>query len=130
MEKNGTRRRDIRFYSAKNDSVVLVHTQAARDYAKRLDSDQNVQSYVPGYPLNRERYQHISPVGIRKTYFETEWATDFFVTYSDGSTAAIELARQDDLRKRACVEKLEFSRRYWAEQDIGRWAVALVGGES
>lgn len=114
MEKNGTRRRDIRFYSVKNDAVVLVHTRAVRDFAKRLDTDPLVESYQAGCPLDKERYKHVSPVGIRKTYFETEWATDFFVIYSDGSTAVIELVRPDDLRKRASIEKLEFSRRYWS----------------
>ena len=127
MEKAGKRTRDIRFYSAKNNTVVLVHTQAARDFARRLDADPHVKCYEPGCPLESGRYQHVSPVGIRKSYFETEWATDFFVTYDDDRTAAIELVRVDDLQKRATVEKLEFSRRYWEALDIGRWTVAIVG---
>lgn len=128
MEKFGVRKRDIRFYSEKNEKVVCVHSREARQYALRLETNNTVKSYETDYRLDPERYRTVSPVGIRGSRFQTEWASDFFVTYIDGSNAVIELAREDDLKKRAFVEKLEFSRRYWAAQDISKRAVALVGG--
>lgn len=126
MEKLGSKKRDIQFYSGKNGQIVRVHSSQARDYTKYLEEQGHIGSYEANYPLDISRYVHVSRTGIRTAYFETEWASDFLLRYADGRTGVRELVTQEQLQKRAVLEKLEFSRRYWAALDVADWKVVLV----
>lgn len=70
--------------------------------------------------------QHVSPVDIRLLYFQSEWGTDFLIIFADGRKGVRELVHREDLTKRAMVERLVLSRRYWAVRDIDEWKVVLV----
>ena len=126
MDKVGMKTRDIRFFSSKNDQIICIHSKWARDYAKYLEQQPWVQTYQAAVPLEPDYMQHISPVDIRSLYFQSEWATDFLLTFADGRKGVRELVHRDDLTKRAMVERLELSRRYWAVRDIDEWKVVLV----
>lgn len=127
METVKKRTRDISFYSEKNGAMVMVHTQFARDYAKFLETRDDIASYEAGYPLETERFVHVSPVGIRPSYFQSKWVSDFMICCADGSCGIRELVTEAQLSKRAVVEKLELSRRYWAGRDIADWKIVVMG---
>lgn len=128
MEKTGTKTRDIQFFSQKNQSMVLIHTRWARDYAKHLEEQSWVAGYEAGVPLELERFSHVNPVDIRPDYFQVEWVSDFLIYFADGRKGIRELATIEGLRKRATVEKLELSRRYWAALDISDWKIVVMDG--
>lgn len=127
MERAGKKTRDIQFYSQKNDAMLCLHSQPARDYAKYLEGQSWVESYEAGTPLLEELYCHVNTVGIRRSYFKLSWVSDFLLHYADGRRGIRELVRADSLQKPSTVEKLEFSRRYWAATDIDDWKVVLLG---
>lgn len=127
MDKAVGKRRDISFRSEKNQRVVCVHSREAREYARILESELEVLSYEVCQSLDRERYQFVSTVDIRKDYFDTEWATDFVLHFADGSIGIREIVTEAMLSKRANVEKLEFSRRYWSSSESVRdWKIVLM----
>ena len=126
MDKAGMKTRDIRFFSSKNNQVICIHSKWARDYAKYLEQQPWVQSYPAVVPLEPDYLPHVSPVDIRSLYFRSEWATDFLIRFVDGRKGVRELVHREDLTKRAMVERLELSRRYWAVRDIDEWKVVLV----
>ena len=127
IDKALGKRRDISFRSEKNGKVMCVHSREAREYARVLESDENVVSYEVCQSLDRERYQFVSPIDIRKDYFETEWATDFVIRFVDGSIGIREIVTEVMLSKRANVEKLEFSRRYWSSSEsVKDWKIVLM----
>lgn len=127
MERLGERTRDIRFYSPKNNEVVCLHSKWARDYAKWLEEQPWVQSYQAGCPLDADIISRISRAGIRTDYLQTGWATDFVIQYADGHKGVRELIRWKQLKKKAYMERLELSRRYWAVTDT-EWMVVIVDG--
>ena len=129
MERAGKKTRDIQFYSEKNGKIVCLHAPTARDYAKYLESQSWVESYEAGAPLSEDLYCHVSSVGIRDLYFKTGWESDFLLHFADGRRGIRELVREDALRKASAVERLEFSRRYWAATDIDEWKVVLLPGQ-
>ena len=126
MDKAGMKTRDIRFFSSKNDKIICIHSKWARDYAKYLEQQPWVQSYQAVVPLEPDYMQYVSPIDIRSLYFKSEWATDFLIRFVDGRKGVRELVHREDLTKRAMVERLELSRRYWAVRDIDEWKVVLV----
>lgn len=126
MDKIGKKCRDISFKSDKNQSVICVHSREAREYARVLEEDSNVTSYEPCYSLELERYQFVNPLDIRRDYFTTEWATDFLLHYVDGTIGIREIATKDNLKKRAMIEKLEFSRRYWSASQATDWKIVII----
>ena len=127
MDKARGKRRDISFRSEKNQKVVCVHSREAREYARSLETDDMVVSYEACQSLDRERYQFVSPIDIRKDYFEVEWATDFVLHFADGSIGIREIVTEAMLSKRANIEKLEFSRRYWsASESVKDWKIVLM----
>lgn len=87
-----------------------------------------MESYEAGTPLSEELYCRVSTVGIRKSYFKLSWASDFLLHYADGRRGIRELVRADSLQKPSTVERLEFSRRYWAATDIDEWKIVLLDG--
>ena len=110
MEKVGVKTRDIQFYSEKGGVMVKVHSKPARDYAKWLEGEAWVESYEAACPWDLTRYPHIDRIGIRPAYFETEW----------------ELVTAVQLQKKADLEKLELSRRYWVVLDVSDWKVVVI----
>ena len=126
MEKAGQKTRNINFYSEKNSNMICLHSRHARDYAKYLEAQSCVERYEAGAPLSQELYAHVSPVGIRGAYFQVLWVSDFLIYFADGRKGIRELVAADGLRRKNIVEKLEFSRRYWAATDIDNWKVVLL----
>lgn len=127
MDKSGGKRRDITFHSEKNQKVVCVHSREAREYARILESNELVVSYEVCQSLDKERYQFVSSLDIRKDYFDVEWATDFVIHYADGSIGIGEVVTEAMLSKRANIEKLEFSRRYWSvSESVKDWKIVLM----
>ena len=130
MEKAGKKCRDISFRSQKNQVVLCVHSKEAREYARILEEDEQVKSFEVGYLLDQNRYTYVNPLDIRKDYFATQWTTDFVLHYADGRIGIRELIGKGGLTKRANVEKLEFSRRYWSSTEAADWkAVIMEKGE-
>ena len=125
MERTGERTRDIRFFSAKNNDIVCLHSKWARDYAKWLETQPCVQNYEAGCPMDADIMGRISRAGIRTDYLQAGWATDFVLQYADGHKGVRELVQQQQLKKKAYVERLELSRRYWATTDT-EWMVVIV----
>lgn len=76
------------------------------------------------------QYQYVAPVDIHKEYFDTKWMTDFLLRYSDDIIDVRELVMKDELTKRATIEKLEFSRRYWMVQIIRDWKLVVIEREA
>lgn len=127
MDKSGGKRRDITFRSEKNGKVICVHSREAREYARILESDDMVVSYEACQSLDRERYQFVNPVDIRKDYFEVGWATDFVLHFADGSIGIREIVTDSMLSKRSNIEKLEFSRRYWSvSESVRDWKIVIM----
>lgn len=126
MDKIGKKCRDISFRSDKNAGVVCVHSKEAREYARILEQDQNVISYEACFTLDRVRYQFVNGLDIRKDYFSTEWATDFVLHYADGKIGIREMTTEASLSKRATIEKLEFSRRYWSASEAADWKIVIM----
>lgn len=126
MEKAGTRTRDITYFSQKNDCPVCVHSQAARRYADRLEEDHIVTRYEANQTWEPSALLHLSHVDIRKEYFQTQWASDFWILYQDGSFGIREIIRKASLANRATCERLELSRRYWVFRGCGNWKVIVV----
>ena len=127
MEKARVRTRDIQFWSEKNQSMICVHSRRARDFAKFLERQPWVKTYQTCVPLVVEKFQHINPVDIRREYFQISWTTDILNCQADGRMAVREFADTKDLSKKAVIEKLELSRRYWAILDISDWKLVIPG---
>lgn len=126
MRKSGVKTRDIRFFSEKNDTMLCVHTSLERDYAKWLEDQPWVERYETGVLLDASQMDHVSRVDIRSSYFDTSWASDFMVTLADGRKEIREIISSGQLRKRAIVEQLELSRRYWSALDVSDWKVVVM----
>ncbi len=129
MEKSCQKARDINIYSEKNGRMVCLHSRQARDYARYLEAQPWVDHYEACTPLSQELYAHVSRVGIRGAYFQVPWVSDFLIYFADGRKAIRELVSAGGLRRKNVVEKLEFSRRYWAATDIDDWKIVLVPGQ-
>ena len=129
MEKAGTRTRDIQFWSEKNQQMVCVHSRRARNFARWLEEQPWVKMYQTCVPLELDKLPHVNPVDIRKEYLNTEWTTDFLIYTADGRTAVREFIDAGDFTKKANMEKLELSRRYWTALDISDWKL-IISGES
>lgn len=127
MEKAGVRTRDIQFFSAKNQAMVCVHSRRARDFAKHLERQPWVVNYETCVPMELGKFQHINPVDIRREYLSLEWITDFVIHTADGRSTVREFADPKDFSKKAVVEKLELSRRYWSALDVTDWKLVVSG---
>lgn len=126
MRKSGVKTRDIRFFSEKNDTMLCVHTSLERDCAKWLEEQPWVERYETSVLLDASQMDHVSRVDIRNSYFDTSWASDFMVTLADGRKEIREIISSGQLRKRAVVEQLELSRRYWSALDVSDWKVVVM----
>lgn len=127
MDKTGKKCRDISFRSEKNQMVLCVHSRESREYARILENEPEVITYEACRELDRERYQFVNTIDIRKEYFDTTWATDFVLYYEDGSIGVREIVTKAMLSKRANIEKLEFSRRYWSvSENVRDWKIVIM----
>ena len=126
MNKAKVKCRDIQFFSKKNKQMVCVHSREEREYARMLEEDPEIVFYETGKELDRSRYSFVNPIGIRKSYFDTDWATDFVIHYEDGTVGIRELVSVSALEKQAAIEKLEFSRRYWVNSEASEWKVLIM----
>ena len=129
MDKSGRKTRDIKFYSKKNEAMVIVHSKEARAYTKYLEDMEHVSSYVAGKAIDPVRLQMISKLDIRGDYFKQSWESDFYVLFDDETVAVRELATAEALSKRAEIEKLELSRRYWNSVGVTDWKIIWMGGK-
>jgi len=129
MERQGKRRRDIHFKSSKNDSTYCTHTELAREYARLLEANTEVEAYEVEVELDQEIFPYIPRVDIQKEYFEGAWVSDFVIRYMNGTIAVREIVTEEMLSKRAVIEKLEFSRRYWALSKIDNWKIVVMEKE-
>lgn len=123
MEKANQKRRDIKFFSGKNQTVVCVHTINARAYTKYLEVLESVERYETNPPLELAQFPHLSMLEIRPEYFSLEWVSDFRVYFADGTAGIREVVREQQLKKRSIVEQLELSRRYWQAVGIHDWKI-------
>jgi len=121
MEKANQKRRDIKFFSGKNQTVVCVHNVDARAYAQYLEGNPGIEKYETDSPLELVRFPHLSTMDIRPEYFSLNWVSDFRVYYSDGTAGIREVVREQQLKKRSVVEQLELSRHYWQAVGIHDW---------
>lgn len=127
MERAGVRTRDIQFFSEKNQTMICVHSRKARNFAKWLEQQPWVVSYETCVPLDPDRFPNVNPVNIRREYLSMEWTTDFVIHTADGRSAVREFVDAKDFTKKAIIEKLELSRRYWAILDISEWKLVICG---
>mgnify|MGYP005752476089 FL=1 len=121
---------EYRFFSPKSLTMVVAYSTWARDYAKWLEGEDWVKSFEVNIPLDRRRYDTVLPADIRKTYFDTDWLTDFKIITNDSRTLIREIVTRAQMKKRSCVEKIEFSRRYWKNTDIDGWGVVIMGDDA
>ncbi|MDL2238443.1 hypothetical protein LJC56_11575 [Christensenellaceae bacterium OttesenSCG-928-K19] len=128
MEKQGHKKRDIRFFSNKNDCMMTVHSKEAKKYADNLEEDEKVKGYQTNVPLVNFR-DKISLIDIRKSYQQSEWTSDFMLIMPDDSVAIREVFTYDDLKQRAPIERMELSRRYWKAAHVTDWGIVLVKKE-
>ena len=123
MERKSAKRRDIKFFSGKNQTVVCVHSVEAREYTKYLEGVTALERYEVDLPLELARFPHLSVVDIRAEYFTLDWVSDFRLFFDDGRAAIREFVKVQNLKKRAVVEQLELSRRYWQAVGIHDWKI-------
>lgn len=120
MRKANIITREIMFVSKKDGQFKVVTNDDELAFAQKLEADDTVIRYHTSVPLENFA-QIIYLTNIRKAYREAEWLTSFVVEYADGTTAAYEIIRLYHLEKRAEVEKLEISRRYWTSVGVDKW---------
>lgn len=131
MDKTESKYRDIQFYSEKNEALMSVHSRDVKIYADILENSPHVVKYKCILPLEPGFMEEVSRLGIRPEYFNTAWASDFWIENADGTTGIREVVPAVQLVKRATVEKLELSRRYWKQLDVGDWKIVVMdrGGD-
>ena len=127
MERVKTNRRDIQFFSKKNDKLFIVHDERAKFYAERLEQDTQVTSFQPCEQLDAEDMIKVNPLDIRSDYLsrDTQWESNFLIYFLDGTRGVREIVDAGALKKRAIVEQLELSRRYWAAHGISNWKIVI-----
>ena len=128
MEKCNEKKQEIRYYSNKNSKLLTVKSNVVRAYTKHLEDRETVKEFEVHKKLIPERVQQLQRVDIRKDYIDSEWETDVYITYSDGSNGVREIVKEEWLERRAVVEKLELSRRYWKSIGITNWKIVIMEG--
>ena len=128
MEKAGIKGRKIKFFSKKNNSVIYVHSRDQKMFAEILEADPNIKFYETIKELDLNRYSGINPINIRREYFETTWSSDFVIHYENETIGVREIVRSDNIYKKAVIERLELSRRYWLCLKVENWKMLMLGG--
>lgn len=123
MNKNRKNIRDISFMSKNNGKVIMVHSVIAREVARLLENDDRVEHYDTDVPLEKVA-EKIDTTGLRDAYLTIGWKTDFAIHLADERVVIIEVETRENLQKKASVEKLEISRRYWKGQ-VDDWKIVM-----
>ena len=126
MEKFREKTREIRFYSKKNNAIIVVHSDWEKKYAGILEKQEDVVSYEANVALKQSEYIHVCQIGIRKSYFSTLWTSNFMLRYVDGRFGIRELVTMENITKQSVQQQLEFSRRYWEQQHAYDWKIVLM----
>lgn len=100
MNPKNQQKREIKFSSPKNNRLLVVNSEAAMSVASKLESDSNVVSYQPNWPLENDALNRISHVDIRASYFQKVWTTDFRLILRGGVPAVRELVTLNNLSVR------------------------------
>lgn len=125
MTKQEVKTRDIRYFSKKNQRIMLVHTEKARKYADTLEGNPEVLTYEVGKEINNAAFEAFPKIGIRSYILSEKWVSDFHITFKDGTEAVREISSRELLLKESEVMKLELSRRYWKYNCISDWKIVL-----
>lgn len=123
MNKNRKNIRDISFMSKKNGKVIMVHSVIAREVARLLEIDDRVKHYDTDVPLEKV-VEKIDTTGLRDAYLTIGWKTDFAIHLVEERVVIVEVETRENLEKKASVEKLEISRRYWKGQ-ADEWKIVM-----
>lgn len=131
MDKTESKYRDIQFYSEKNEELMSVHSRDAKIYADILENSPHVVKYKCILPLESCFIEEVLRLGIRQECFDIAWASDFWIENADGTTSIREIVPMEHLTKRSAIQKLELSRRYWKQLDVGDWKIVVMdrGGD-
>lgn len=130
MDKFKKNNRGIKFFSAKNGIMMIAHSENIKRYAESLEMRGDVSRYRICERLDIGVFDRIDPIDIRSEYFDCEsggslWETDIWIEYENGTRAVREIVNQYSLSKRATIEQLELSRRYWAALGVSDWRIVL-----
>ncbi|MDO4938387.1 MAG: hypothetical protein Q4E54_00285 [Lachnospiraceae bacterium] len=129
MLKTGKKGRDIKFFSRKNDAMVMVHSSDSYRYAVLLEERDDIGRYEAGRALDSQKMKLLNRIGIRKEYLDASWETDFYIENTDGSVSVREITTEKALSTRAEAEKLELSRRFWTDLcGVHDWKVVIMRG--
>jgi len=128
MKKAGKNGTTIDFFSQKNQKLLTVTTEQARAYSRMLENNPDVITYETQVRLMPERLQQLQKVGIRSSYFQQDWLTDFYITFENGTSGVREMIEEKSLNSLPEIEQLELSRRYWRSIGIRDWKTVLIGG--
>lgn len=123
MNKNRKNIRDISFMSKKNGRVIMVHSVIAREVARLLENDDRVEHYDTDVPLEKVA-EKIDATGLRDAYLTIGWKTDFMIYLIDERIVIVEVETRENLEKKASIEQLEISRRYWKGQ-ADDWKIVM-----
>ena len=126
MQKEDLKTRTFRFFSKKNEKVIVVRSTNAREFARWLDEQDWVVGYEVLVPLDKERVSMVRTSGIRQSYAKENWCTDFCIHNATGARSIREIIPKSSLEKRAEIEKLELSRRYWTSLGIADWKIVVI----
>jgi len=130
MNRVTANQRGIKFYSKKNGTTLTVCSEGMRHYASLLESDRHIAIYRVHEAFDMSELS-VDSVDIRSDYMDIEspsgvWASDFWIEFDNGAYAIRELVDNASFGKRAVLERLELSRRYWAAQHITDWKVVVL----
>lgn len=126
MLKKNTKAREITFPSPKNEAIRSVRSKAMRMIADILEKDEKVVRYETGIPIDPTLIPDVT--GIRPSYLNEKWISDFRIHYEDGSIRIWEVLEETQSEKKSALEQLEISRRFWKNQNVNEWNIILVTG--
>lgn len=118
--------RDIKFFSQKNQRILVVHSELAKAFSDSLEFDHEVDSYTTNYQLNSDVIRRLLSVGIRTSYLQKQWSSDFHITFRDKHIGIREIAPSSSLSSLAKIERFELSRRYWKFLGVDDWKLIVV----
>lgn len=124
MQKKKMRQRETTFMSNKCGDIITVIGESAHKFAKTLEADTRVYSYKTSVPV-KITLTDFQTIGIRPSYLKEEWLSDFQIEMADGRVVIVEVTTKELLTKKAEIEKLELSRRFWLTKGFA-WMMAIV----
>ena len=88
-----------------------------------LENDDRVEHYDTDVPLEKVA-EKIDATGLRDAYLTIGWKTDFMIYLIDERIVIVEVETRENLEKKASIEQLEISRRYWKGQ-VDDWKIVM-----